>query len=186
MAARAGLGDGNLLEFRSLTTANVINALLTVHQEDKTKSVKITGHPKTGKMTIDIDGRHGDAGWFSFLDTYLHAGELTPIVEKYTDGSQDTTTVALQAETFFYTCYFGNIAGSTKVLYGVGVLSGPTGDLTTGVDAFEQTPVQITAIAAPASIAVASSVWNSLKVNSTVATTLAAGSYGGYITLTSK
>lgn len=185
MAVRSAVGGGNLIEFYPLTTANVLGTL-NAHTENKTKSITINGHPRKKNMVIDVDARHGDLPFQTFLTTHLYDGEVVPVIEKYEDGSQDTLTVVPNNGAYYlgYVCYFGAIGAARKILYGVGVLSGTTGNTTTGVDALEQTPLQLTAVAAPTSIAFASSVWNTTKANSTVAVTLPADSYGVYTTLT--
>jgi hypothetical protein len=186
-AIRSAIGGGNLVEFFPLTTANALGAK-SAHIEDKTKSTKVTGHPIKKTLTIDLDARHGDMTFETFLSSYLYDGEVTPVIEKYEDSSQDSSTVVPSSKYLGYVLYFGANGSSRKVLYGVGVLSGATGDATTGENALEQTPVQITAVVNPSTAAItfASTIWNTDKVTSTVAGSLPTGSYGVYTTLAAK
>lgn len=179
--AGSPVGGGNLAVFFALGT----NAFGTeqTHGEDRTKSTKVVGHPTKKSVVIDLDASHADDTFNTFVNTYLYEGEVNAIVEKYEDSSQVSNTVVSSAKQFGYIMYFGSNNGKRKVLMGVGVLSGATGDSTTAVDGYEQTPVQITAVAAPATYTIGTALFNTSKV--TAATiTLASGSYGSYSFMT--
>src|SRR5574343_1950857 len=125
MAARSPVGGGNLIEFFALGT-NVFGTKQT-HVEDKTKSLKVTGHPRTNKVSFDIDARHGDTSWETFLQAYATSVDLSLLEEFYENGDKDSSTAATTSNMFGYVVYFGTLGTSRKTFIGVGVLSGEAG-----------------------------------------------------------
>lgn len=182
MAQRSPLGGGNLVEFFALST-NAFGTKQT-HVEDKTKTTKVTGHPTKSSLVIDLDARHADTTYNTFLTTYLYPGTLTATEEVYEDSSKDTSAGGSSSYNFGYIAYFGTLGTNRKVLYGVGILSGSTGDYSTADKQFEQTPVQITGVSAPASYTIAATLFNTGKVSGAATVTVASGSYGAYAFLT--
>lgn len=182
ISQRSPLGGGNLCEFFALGT-NAFGTKQT-HVEDHTKSTKVTGHPIKNKVVIDLDARHADETFDGFLTTYLYSGDLSLIEESYEDSQKDTSAGGSTSYYFGYILYFASLGVKRKVLFGVGVLTGSTGDYTTGDKQFEQSPVQISGVSSPVAYTVPASCFNTYKVSGATTQTVALGSYGQYKFLT--
>lgn len=179
---RSPLGGGNLCEFFALAT-NAFGTKQT-HVEDHTKSTKVTGHPTKNKVLIDLDARHADENFNTFLGTYLYPGDITLTEEIYEDAQKDSSPGGSTTYYFGYTLYFGTVKTKRKVLYGIGMVSGNTGDYSTGDKQYEQSPVQISGVSAPATYTVSAATFNTLLVSGAATVTIASGSYGAYVFLT--
>ena len=183
MAIRAPIGGGNLIEFFALGT----NALATkqTHVADHNKTTKGTGHPNKKTLVWDIDTRFADDNWNTFQTTYLTNQDLSLIMEEYEDGSQESYSPASTSQSFGYVIYFGVLGTRRKVYFGVGVLTGNSGDVEVAGKAFEKSSMQITAVPAAATYSIATTIWNTSKLATTslasMPTQIAADSYGAYV-----
>jgi len=182
ISQRSSVAGGNLCEFFALAT----NAFATKnsHIEDHTKSTKTTGHPNKKDLKINLDAQHGDSAFESFLTTYLTNVDYTAVSDTYEDGQVETATNASTDKMFGYILYFGSKGTTRKVLYGVGVISGDTGNYETGNKQFEKTPVEITGVPAFASLSIPLASFNTYIVSGAATVTLASGSYGVYTFMT--
>lgn len=176
--ARMTIGGGNLGEFFALAT-NAFGTKQT-HVEDRTKTTKVSGHPEKNKVVIDLDASHTDSNWETFLGTYLYPGDLSVVEQTYEDGTKDTQAGGSTSYYLGYIHYFATNGATRRCLAIVGILTGNTGDLSTADKQFEATPVQITAVPAPATYTIPASAWNTLKVSGAATATIAADSYGFY------
>jgi nicotinic acid phosphoribosyltransferase len=141
---RSSPAGGNYCAFFALGT----NAFATIssHVEDHTKSTKTTGHPNRKDLKIYLDALHGVSAFEAFLTTYLTNVDYTAVSDTYEDGTVETASNAETDKMFGYILYFGKNSTTRKVLYGVGVLTGDTGNYEAGNKMFEKSPVEITAV----------------------------------------
>lgn len=180
---RSAPGGGNRLDIFALGT-NAFGTLDT-HVYDNTASIKVTGHPLKKKVVVDIDSIVSDAAFMTHLNTYLTDKDMSAVEFNCEDGTMLTSSTLESGKYFGFRIYFAQLSGTTyrKAFTGVGVYTGPTGDLQTGNKAFEKTPAQITVVPAPATYTVAAALWDTGLTTGGATITIAQNSYGTWGTV---
>lgn len=183
MAIKAPVGGGNYLEIFGFSAGTVGSSEFVF---DKTVTTSVNGHPAKGvDFTIDLDSKINNETFETFLVSYLTSISTETLEFTYEDDTKDVSSSAAdEVPKFAFMLYNKALGGKRKVLYGVGYLSGDSGNDSRAAGALNTTPVQLTVTAyADASVAFGTTLFNTELVTGT-ALTLATGATGKYTFMT--
>lgn len=141
MAIKAPSQGANFLAILSLTADTVLFTY------DKTVDTQVTGHPKKGNMSIQINNKIHNEALETHYNTYLHNYSIEAVEETYEESSKDTFYPGSdKAPGFRFVGFNGALSDKREYFYGCGVYSGDTGNFTTAGGALGDYPVSIQTI----------------------------------------
>jgi hypothetical protein len=181
MSLKAAVGAGNLVTCHPVSATGLFGAVAFTF--DKNAKMDYKGHPSKQSVVITLDNKNDLEAYNTFLVSYLNAVEVAESKQEYVDATYDTLISGYSAATKLGFIWYGakDPDGKTKVLIGMGILSGDTGDASYDGKAVGSYPVQITAVPATTTLSVPTSLFDASKVTQATAITLATGVHASVI-----
>lgn len=182
------VGSANRVVCFPITSSkSTITAALSFN---KNVDESITGHPIKGSWSIALTSRKNNIAFNTFLNSYLRDIDIEPTEETYTDGTKDTISAISVSSPHFLVVHCGGLLESAYQLsYGVGVLTGDTGNRSFANKSMTDTPVEIRIVQSPAAYTfLGTSIYEYLSdIIATVADqSIAADAYGSVIYVSVK
>jgi hypothetical protein len=178
MSLKAPVGAGNKVTIHPISATGLFGAAAFTF--DKNVKMDYKGHPIKQSLVITLDNKNDLEEYNTFLKSYLNAIEVAESKVEYVDATYDTLISGFSASTKLGFVWYGAAApdAKTKMLVGMGVLSGDTGDASYDGKAIGSYPVQITAVPATTTLSIPTSLLDASKVTQATPITLATGEYG--------
>ena len=146
------------------------------------ESAAIVGHPAKGvPLVIDIANKIYDEDTETLLAAYLRDVDVEPSSFNAEDGSKKTVSSLPSTAVPLIGLHFSPLVGSKyMVTAGVFVLSGASGDISTGFKQLGDAPIQLTSVKVPTSYTITTPVIAALGPTGITGAdiTIAASSYG--------
>ena len=150
-----GIGAGNSVRIFPLTgdtpaiTANQAPTIVF----GKIEKSSYTGSPSTGSVEVTLDHLRNDSAFGKFLKTYLSADSTAEeVVVNFENGDKESSTSAGADPELYAICDL-HIAGGERLCYqGPVKITGDTGNIETGANAFTRRPITMTFVKATKAI----------------------------------
>lgn len=107
------------------------------------------GHEKKGAVTYEITSHQADETTFAFIDSRITSSPTEPIVVDYENGDKSTVSQAsgsVVADVYAVPYPKTGVDTKRRVFFGLGILSGDSGNITTGFNALNEAPLAFTTI----------------------------------------
>ncbi len=180
MARKAASKGGNLLQIFAFDASGVADTLEI--EFDKTVDTSITGYYlKSTGTSIQINSRIMNEAWTTFMDDYMLVDEPEQgLQENYEDDTKDNLTDASNVDKkFLYVLYSGIVDNKRLVDYGVGYLTGDTGNRSQARQSLTNAPVTVQSLAADVEYTIPDTVFSTAHVSSASTQTVATAALGG-------
>lgn len=184
MAIKSPVGGGNFLEIFAFSGGTVGASQFTF---DKTVTTNVNGHPAKGTdFTIDLDSKINNSTYEAFLVSYLTSISTETLEFVYEDDTKDVSSSAAdEVPKFAFILYNKALSGTRKTLYGIGYLSGDSGNDSRAAGSLNTTPVQLTVTSySTGSVSFGTALFETSLVTVASAQSLATGATGKYVFLT--
>lgn len=119
------IGSANYLEIFAPAAAGCGWAGTSAFIFDRNVSIDVSGHPKLGKLSIDLESETDDTAYNTFVNDYFSDASVDDVESIYCNGAKLTDTSGIDASNpFIYVLYCAtDNDGKRKMVSGRGILT---------------------------------------------------------------